>query len=116
MLALTGACESAQSAPAPAPTASSDPQVARGKQLFVAKGCVACHRAPGVAEATGTIGPNLRGFGSAPKIAGVIDHTHENLINWLTNPQKLKPGTAMPSLGLSESEADAIAAFLETLK
>lgn len=115
-LALASGCQAPQSAAEPAPVESTDPQVATGKQLFVAKGCGACHRAPGVPEAGGTIGPNLRGVAGAPKIAGVIDNNHANLVRWLIEPQKMKPGTAMPGLGLSESEATAIATFLETLK
>ena len=115
-LVLASGCQAPRSAAESAPVESNDPQVVAGKQLFVAKGCGACHRAPGVPEASGTIGPNLRGIGSAPKIAGVIDNTHDNLVRWLMEPQKMKPGTAMPGLGLSESDATAIAAYLETLK
>ena len=70
-------------------------------------------------EAGGTIGPHLRGIGNPegqPKIGAVADNTPENMRRWLLNPQQVKPGTSMPSLGLSESEAESIAAFLETLK
>jgi cytochrome c len=120
LLAVTG-CQSApaaSSAPASAPVElSADAQA--GKQLFVSKGCVACHRAPNVPEAQGSIGPNLRGVGNAsshPKIAGVIDNNPENMKRWLMNPPTFKPGTAMPSLGLSDDEAARLTAFLETLK
>lgn len=91
-----------------------DPAI--GKQLFVARGCVACHRAPGVSEAVGTAGPNLAGFASRPKIAAVIDHTPANTKRWLMNPAALKPGTAMPNLGLNDEDATNLTAFLETLK
>jgi cytochrome c2 len=92
---------------------------AEGKSLFVSRGCIACHRAPGVPEAQGTIGPNLRGVGNPtghPKIADAIPNTHDNLVRWIMNPPAVKPGTAMPSLGLSQDDAGKIAAFLETLK
>jgi cytochrome c2 len=116
--ALAG-CQAAASTSEPAPVVSNDPRVVSGRQLFTAKGCGACHRAPGVPEAGGTIGPHLRGIGNPtghPKIAAVVDNTPENMRLWLQNPQQVKPGTSMPSLGLSESEAEAIAAFLETMK
>jgi cytochrome c1 len=37
------------------------------------------------------------------------------MVRWLQAPQKLKPGSAMPDLGLSERDARDIAAYLETL-
>jgi cytochrome c2 len=95
------------------------PEAATGQQLFVSKGCVACHRAPGVPEAVGTVGPNLRGVGNTsahPKIAGTLDNTPDNLKRWLMNPSGAKPGTSMPSLGLTDAEATSLTTFLETLK
>jgi cytochrome c len=95
------------------------PEAASGQQLFVSKGCVACHRAPGVPEAVGTVGPNLRGVGNAsahPKIADTLDNTPDNLKRWLMNPAGVKPGTSMPNLGLTDAEATSLSAFLETLK
>lgn len=92
---------------------------AEGKNLFISRGCIACHRAPGVPEAQGTIGPNLRGMGDPaahPKIADALPNTHDNLVRWIMNPPAVKPGTAMPSLGVNADEAAKLAAFLETLK
>ena len=117
VLPFLAACQN-QAAPAPsggAPTGAA----ATGKQLFVSKGCIACHRAPGVPEAQGTIGPNLRGEGDPtghPQIAGAIPNTPENMVRWLLNPPAVKPGTAMPNLGLTQDEAQSLAAFVETLK
>jgi cytochrome c2 len=116
---LLAGCQAAAAPPESPPAASSDPRVETGRQLFAAKGCGACHRAPGVPEAGGTIGPHLRGIGDPsahPKIGAVVDNNGENMKRWLLNPQQVKPGTAMPSLGLTEGEAESIAAFLETLK
>jgi cytochrome c oxidase subunit 2 len=36
----------------------------------------------------------------------------EYLRRWLANPSALKPNTEMPNLGLSETEIDALVAFL----
>ena len=118
VLALVAACQATPAAPTEAPVALG-PEASEGKSLFVSRGCVACHRAPNVPEAQGTIGPNLRGVGnpsSHPKIAAVTDNTPDNMVRWLMNPQAVKPGTAMPSIGLSEADARKLTAFLETLK
>jgi cytochrome c2 len=114
----------------PAPPAAKDAKPAaggaavpgdvnNGKQLFAAKGCIACHVAQGVPGANGTIGPNLNGIGDAakrPQLADGATNTPEHIREWITDPQKAKPGTMMPNLGLSAKEADDLAAFLATLK
>ena len=90
-----------------------------GKQLFSSKGCIACHVAQGVPGATGTIGPNLNGIGDPakrPQLADGATNTPEHVREWITDPQKLKPGTMMPNLGLSGKEADDLTAFLMTLR
>jgi cytochrome c len=107
------------SQPAAAPAASIGGDAALGRQLFVTKGCVACHKAPGVPEATGIVGPDLRGMGSPAtrsKIAALLDNTPENMKHWLLDPPSVKPGTSMPNLGLTEAEATNLTAFMETLK
>lgn len=91
---------------------------ALGQQLIAAKPCVGCHTIPGIPAATGTIGPNLAGVASRSKIAGgvVPNNGPDDLKAWILNPPALKPGTAMPNLGLTDDEATKIAAYLETLK
>jgi cytochrome c1 len=110
---------SAASKPAAPAAAAPDPaQVQAGQQLVAAKGCGGCHAIPGVAGASGTIGPNLAGIATRTKIAGgaVDNNGPDDLKKWLLNPPALKPGTAMPNLGLTDDEATKITAFLETLK
>jgi mono/diheme cytochrome c family protein len=85
-----------------------------GKALFLQKGCVACHTIEGVSS--GTVGPNLTHQGSNPQIAGVLPNNKENLVRWVLNPPGVKPGTAMPNLGLSQAEAEQIADYLQSLK
>lgn len=90
-----------------------------GKQLFSSKGCIACHVAPGVPGATGTIGPSLAGIGDAakrPKLTDGADNTPERVKAWIQDPQGLKPGTMMPNLQLSDKESSDLTAFLLTLK
>jgi len=85
-----------------------------GKALFLQKGCVACHTIEGVSS--GTVGPNLTHQGSNPQIAGVLPNNKENLEKWLLNPPAVKPGTAMPNLGLSQDDVDKLSDYLQSLK
>lgn len=90
-----------------------------GKALFASKGCVACHVAPGVPGAVGTIGPSLSGLGDAgkhPRLASGEPNTPVNIRGWIKDPQARKPGTQMPNLGLSDKESDDLTAFLVTLR
>ena len=66
-----------------------------------------------------TSGPALDGFGDPSKwpiIAGVLVNTPDNTKRWLLDPASFKPDTAMLNAGLSDADAEAIVAFLETLK
>lgn len=76
--------------------------------------CAGCHLVEGTA-AQGNVGPELTNFANNDQIAGVVPNTEENLRAWLANPQDVKPGTAMPNLGLSQGEIDALVAYLNTL-
>jgi cytochrome c len=91
---------------------------AEGAQIIATKPCVGCHTIPGIPGATGTVGPNLAGVASRPKIAGgaVPNTGPDDLKKWILNPPALKPGTAMPNVGLTDDEATKIVAYLETLK
>jgi len=95
--------------PAPLPT---DP-VELGK-LITTTTCAACHTIQGT-QARGTIGPDLTNINARGQIAGVLPLTAPNLKRWITNPQAVKPGTAMPPYPLSEANLDAIAAYLLSL-
>lgn len=89
---------------------------ARGQAAITTYGCGSCHVIPGVAGATGTVGPSLATFGSSKDIADDGPNTPDNLIKFLQNPSSVKPGTTMPNLGVTEPDARDIAAYLYTLK
>jgi cytochrome c len=103
---------------APTPDLSPGSPAAEGAQIIATKPCVGCHTIPGIPGATGTVGPNLAGVASRPKIAGgaVNNAGPDDLQKWILNPAALKPGTAMPNVGLTDDEASKIVAYLETLK
>ena len=92
-----------------------DPGAPPGKTLFLSKGCIACHTIQGI-PGGGVVGPNLSKKGSEPMIAGVLENNKENMIKWLANPSAVKPGTAMPNLGLTDDEKNKLSDYLLTLK
>jgi cytochrome c1 len=95
----------------PAPNVPGNPE--NGRRVFIARGCGACHTLTGVPTAAGIVGPNLTNVVLRPTLAGdSIPMTPENLTRWILNPPALKPGTAMPALGLTEQEAQDVTAFL----
>lgn len=79
------------------------PDPGRGKQLFLEKGCLACHTHDAFPEATNRFGPNLS------KIAAKLKDGQEGvdwLYSWLKEPKQYHPRTRMPNL-LLEQATDA---------
>jgi cytochrome c1 len=89
---------------------------AHGKQLIQGYGCGACHMVPGVDGARGLVGPPLFYFSERTMVAGELPNTPDNLVRWIEHPRDVEPKTAMPDLGLSESQAYDIAAYLYTIR
>jgi cytochrome c len=87
----------------------------RGRMALVDYGCVTCHTIPGVAGADGKVGPPLTDFAERSFVAGRLPNTTENAIRWITSPQEVEPGTAMPDTGISRDEARDVVAYLYTL-
>lgn len=79
-------------------------------------GCSSCHTIPGVRGAHSLVGPPLTAFAHRRFIGGRVPNSPETLVHWIRNPQSLKPGTAMPNLGVSEQDALNMAAYLYTLR
>lgn len=88
----------------------------RGRQAIARIGCGACHEIPGVANATGRVGPPLRGVASRAYIGGVVPNEPERLVGWILDPRGLSPHTAMPTLGVDPQAARDIATYLYTLR
>ena len=92
--------------PVAVPVASTDNVVARREQPKVFNQlCIACHSLGGQG---GVVGPALDDVGRR--------RDYNNLVVWLTDPQKVKPGTLMPKLPLSEPDIAELASFLSQLK
>ena len=111
--ASAGATVQGPQAPAQGAQATTDPQYAKGQQLFLQKGCVGCHSLQAVNAPKGMIGPNLATVGSRAYIAaGWLRNTDENLEHWIREPQSVKKGVLMPNLGVTAEEAKALRAYL----
>jgi len=88
----------------------------QGAQLFQERTCVNCHRIAGT-PADAVVGPDLTHLADRDTLAaGVFANTLENLTRWIRHPQKYKPGCHMPDERLTETQAHAIATYLEDLK
>lgn len=88
---------------------------ANGVRQIASIGCGSCHIIPGVTGAVGLVGPPLNHMGRRVFIAGLLRNTPDNMMLWLRNPQQIVPGNAMPNMGLNESQARDITAYLYTL-
>ncbi len=62
------------------------------------------------------VGPPLAGFAQRSTIAGHAPNTRRHLVDWIREPQRLRPGSAMPDVGVSAADAEDIAAYLESLR
>jgi cytochrome c2 len=108
--------EQAQTATtSPAPAVATD--VTPGKQLIVQYGCTVCHVIPGIDGPQGSLGPTLAGIATRPMLSnGTVQNTPANLARFVQTPQALNPQSSMPPIGLSDADAEAIAAYLQTLR
>jgi cytochrome c oxidase subunit II len=100
-----------QSQPARVPS-----KVSPGQRLFETTACVNCHTIAGTA-AKGTYGPDLTHLMSRQTIAsGAAKNNIGNLIAWIYKPDVFKPGSKMPSMGLTVQQSATVAAYLVTLR
>ena len=105
-LTYVGATAPAPPGRAQAETAKLSPELQKGREVYEAQGCAACHMIRGEG---GAAGPDLSKIGAA---------RDENwLRRFIKNPQSVKPGSPMPdSKGLPEENLSALVAYLVSLK
>ena len=99
--------------------------LAAGEQLFLGNACIGCHTIKGTAAA-GLIGPNLTHLGGRSTIAaGIMDNTQDNLVRWISDPDREKPGIDpkndsrfMPAFEeiLTQEQIASIAQYLRSLQ
>ena len=94
----------------PPPTADAEK---RGQQIFIAGVCAQCHTIAGTG-AGGRVGPELTHIASRPYIAaGSMQNTNDNLAQWITDPQHVKPGIRMPMNTFSDEDLSALSRVSE---
>jgi mono/diheme cytochrome c family protein len=79
--------------------------IAEGQRVFVDKGCDGCHTLDSAGPFSA---PNLR--------QTALRYTEAGLTRWLQNPSGQVPTRHMPDLHLSEAEANAVAAYVSSLR
>jgi cytochrome c2 len=90
--------------------------IEQGIQALTDYGCRSCHTIPGIHLADGVVGPPLDFWGSRWYIAGALVNTPDNLVLWLMDPQAVEPGTVMPGMGVTETDARNMGDYLYTLQ
>jgi cytochrome c oxidase subunit 2 len=90
--------------------------VRTGQMIFERSACANCHTVAGT-PAKGTFGPDLTHLISRETLAsGAIRNTHDNLRNWIRDPNVKKPGCLMPAMQLNDPDLDAVTAYMESLR
>lgn len=87
-----------------------------GRLLIERYQCGTCHTVPGVNAAAGRVAVTLESFGLRSYIAGHVPNTQDNLVRWIMDPHTVVPGTLMPDMGVTLTDAQQIAAYLRQLR
>lgn len=88
----------------------------RGEEVFLASTCIMCHTIRGT-PAGGRAGPELTHVGSRRTLAaGTLPNESSHLLDWIIDPQRIKPGVRMPPSQLAAADLRALVAYLEGLK
>ena len=99
--------------PATTPT---DAQRVEGAAVFTRAGCAYCHMVRGT-NSLGKLGPDLTHFASRRTIAaGTLENSPRHLTAWLRDPQRMKPGTRMPTTPLNARDLAAVVAYVGSLR
>ncbi|WP_433749403.1 cytochrome c oxidase subunit II [Falsibacillus pallidus] len=90
-----------------------------GQKIFQ-KNCISCHAVTpqDSRPETARSAPNLATFGERTRVAGILDHTKENVKKWIKDPEAYKPGNKMTGAygDLSDDQVNALAEYLMGLK
>jgi len=105
-LTYMGATAPAPPGRAPVALATLPPELQKGREVYEAQGCGACHIIDGQG---GAAGPDLSRIGSLRDPGWLKRFTRD--------PETVKPGSPMPpSKGLPEEDLDALVRYLSSLK
>ena len=106
----------------PAPVAYQDARaIAAGRAVFERRGCISCHRLPGI-EDSGRVGPSLAGIADRdpdelPYGSNIVRHTAENyLFLKLLTPDALGQPSTMPTFGFTPADAAKMTLALASIR
>jgi cytochrome c oxidase subunit 2 len=104
----------AQRRPSPPPATEA---TRRGRDVYVANGCPACHRIAGT-PSLGSVGPDLSHVGGRLRlVAGMLPNHAGAFAGWIASAQHVKPESRMPSFDrIGGTDLVALAAYLEALQ
>jgi cytochrome c len=108
---VAAGCKEARSAPL---VAGGDAE--RGRVAIRRYGCGACHVIPGVRGARGLVGPPLSDVARRMYLAGVLPNQPENMVRWILDPPAIDSLTAMPNVGVTDSDARDMVEFLYRIR
>lgn len=98
------------------PPPPTDSIAQRGQQVFLSSSCVMCHNIQGT-PAKSRLGPDLTDIGGRKTIgAGWLPNTPENMGEWISHTQDVKPGVRMPPTTMPADDLHALVTYLESLK
>jgi len=83
----------------------------RGRDHMQYYGCTSCHSTPAFPQHTELSDLHLIGWGFV-----TLANTPQHLALWIQHPQQIHPGTAMPELNVTNTDANDMAAYLEKLR
>ena len=87
-----------------------------GRRVFETTACINCHAVSGT-PANGRFGPDLTHLMSRATIASGAARQHPRKSSTLdSGSRRLKPGSLMPAMKLSDADLDALVNYLETLR
>ncbi|MGN6617498.1 MAG: cytochrome c oxidase subunit II [Ilyomonas sp.] len=93
-----------------------DSTALKGAAIFQSTTCASCHAVKGT-SAQGQVGPDLTHvFSRSTLLAGKLSTDQANLFKWISNPQKIKPGSKMPDFYFGKDTVNAIVHYLTQLK
>jgi cytochrome c oxidase subunit 2 len=97
------------------PTPPANGAAQAGERQFGAH-CGACHAVRGT-DAAGMLGPDLSHLMQRKTIAaGILPNDPADLVRWMADPQRIKPGNLMQKPELAANERADILAYLKTLR
>jgi cytochrome c oxidase subunit 2 len=96
--------------------AVAEASVEDGRRIFESTACISCHTVRGT-RAAGRFGPDLTHLMSRKTLgAGVAANDRENLVEWVTRPDHLKPGVRMPAMQLEPARIAQLVDYLVSLR